>query len=77
MICMAMAITPKEQKALQTQDLTGLDPKTDLFEIQKCTLSKVIELEIQWGVRINSKGKDKVRPGMNSLAIRFSGVRRK
>ena len=47
-----------------------------MFEIQKCTLSKLLELEIQWGINTN-KTKDKAKPGMNSLGIRFITVMKK
>ena len=77
MIFVAMAIIPKQWKALQTPDFNGQDPRIEVFENQKYTLSKVMELEIQWGVRMNSKGKDRSKPGMNSLGIRFSGVTNK
>ena len=73
MICIAMAITPKQWKTLQTPDVNGKGPRTEVFDIQKCTLSKLLEFEIQWGVK-TSKAKDKSQPGMNSLDIRVSTV---
>ena len=76
-MCVAMVIAPKQWKALQTPDFSGQNPRTEVFEIQKCTLSQMMELEIQWGVRMNSKGKDRSKLGMNSLGICFSGVRKK
>jgi hypothetical protein len=77
MTCVAMAITSDQWKALQTQDLNGLDMRTLFYDIEKRTLLKVKELEVQWGTRINSGGKDKAKPGMNSLGIRFSALRKK
>jgi hypothetical protein len=77
MICVAMAITSKQWKALQSQDFNGQDQRSELFEIQKNTMSKVRELEIQWGVRMNGGRKDRSKPGMNSLGIRFGAIRKK
>ena len=39
MIYVAMAITPKQWKVLQTLDFNGREPRTEVFEIQKCTPS--------------------------------------
>ena len=72
-----MAITTKQRKALQTQDFNGLDLMVELFEIQKYTLSKVRELEIKWGARMNSGEKNRAKPGTNSLGTCFNGVRKK
>jgi hypothetical protein len=62
MTCIAMAITADQWKTLKTQDLNGLDMRTLLFEIEKRTLLKVRELEVQWGTRKNSGGKDEAKP---------------
>ena len=77
MTCIAMAITADQWKTLKTQDLNGLDMRTLFYDIEKRTLLKVKELEVQWGTRRNSGGKDKAKPGMNSLGIRFSALRKK
>jgi len=79
MMCVAMAITPKQWKALQTPDVNGTGPRTEVFDIQKCTLLKVLELEIQWGVKgvkAESK-KDKSQPGLNSIGMRFCAIKKK
>ena len=79
MMCVAMAITPKQWKALQTPDVNGTGPRTEVFDIQKCTLLKVLELEIQWGVKgVKTKNKkDKSKPGLNSIGMRFCAIKKK
>ena len=78
-MCVAMAITPKQWKALQTPDVNGTGPRTEVFDIQKCTLLKVLELEIQWGVKgVKTKNKkDKSQPGLNSIGMRFCAIKKK
>ena len=51
--------------------------RTLFADAKKTTMLKAKELEVQWGLRNNMGGTDKARPGMNSLGIRFTKLKRK
>ena len=75
---MGLAENPPLWEQLRRKDNSNEDARKVIDKIQKVTLAKIVQLEVQWGIKKAKKGNKgpPIRALINSLGTRCFEVRK-